>query len=744
MYLLIPIVVLATIAAGIFIQISSEKEDFENLGNDESTYAFYINTDSIQKSTDEIYNILLETAKNHQVNLIKSDMSSQNNQFVIQKSLLFTTPTDLLRVTAASGKLITIDSLNHNEIYTTDNISKNSENVQIKEQLYSLLGANHLTIQTLQRTVDENGSLSGKYLLKTEQNPDAFLAELSQKLGVSQEQIEKSFFTFNTINGNFAIFASAGFALIICFIFGIMIVFYVTKNFSVIGNCKLLGFSDTKIWALFFLPIVGVQVISIVAALVILKTFTNIHWSILLKVSAYALLSVALVLLVLGIAFIMIRHYTVSDLLKKKSPVKAVIFLSSAIRFIALIVVTSILLSGLNYCMAFIDEYAIFKQWDQYGNQYAVINTLSTDEDIADMAQGNTSKLEQRYARFFEKVNKTGALYTITTELLSDPYLNLPDFDSSKLTEKIDTTLMKVNTNYLKDIPVLLENGNNALTVIDENETDVIYLLPDTLKPRESEFRHMFEYDRQDEIRSIQKYALEKDSSLSPNIKILYYQSGQNFFSFNMAVARENNYMLQDPIFSVLTTGNMNYFDKINCYAHGGTPDCTLKLPTNGLSDNEIYQRYQALIKEVELENNITKITSLKSTFEGEIAALKSYALPNFLIALAFILLSLWVNFVIARIKIESNKRELCIKTLLGFSFFDKYKNMYLTSIVTWLLQSVIGYLQYDSSHVESNYLTPIVIIAAMLFLLAIDILFLTLSIKNNESKSINTAIKGA
>lgn len=734
MFILAIFSVVATMAAGIVSQSQSEKQLFMDFGSSQGTVELYIDSHRIQKSGDEIFTALVETAKAHRANLIKSDIVTVGKQTVIEKSVLIHTPSDLFQLRLANGEIAKITALGNNDVYTTEASMDADDTIVIKGIPYSIFNSNHFTIQSLFRKFDTTGSLDGKYEVEISENQDGFFADLAQKLNIPQEQLENSSSVLLTFNNNFVVFACSGFAMICCLIFAVVMVFYITEKFFVIGNCKLLGFSNSKIWRVFFFPIILVQTITVLTGIAVIKIFTNIRLAALLEIVGYALLSIVLTLLITLFSLVMIRRYTISNLLKKNAPVKAIVSFSSLAKLVVLTAVVSILLTGTNYFVTLVDRYNIYENWDKYGDQYAVMNQMMSPEDISDLSQSN-NKLERKYIDFYDSVYTKGALYTSAREIDSDLFAKIPDFDAAKLSEPLRSQMLTVNTNYLESFPVVLADGSNAH--VEETETRTVYLLPDSMKSQESDYKYLFQYDRE-------KYVTGRETG-HPTVEIefLYYRSGQEFFSFDTMSGRENNYVLRDPIFLVLTPGNMTYYDKADCYANAGTPDCTLKLPTKGMSDGDVYNEYRSIIADCGLENNITQITSIKSTFEGEIAAIQSWAWINFVVAFAFILLSLWVSALITRIKIAGRKRELCIQSLLGFSYFDKYKSMYVELVVMWLLQCGIGWAQYRSSH-PNDVLPALLVVGIFIFLLAVDAAFLTLATKRNEKNSVNTAIKGA
>lgn len=104
------------------------------------------------------------------------------------------------------------------------------------------------------------------------------------------------------------------------------------------------------------------------------------------------------------------------------------------------------------------------------------------------MAQGDLY-LENKYIDFYNAIKKDGAIYTRTRLLRTADFLPLPDFDSSKIEHSINTVMLTVNTNYLKAIPIKLTNGNDAY--VPENETSAVYLLPESYRDQENDFKYL-------------------------------------------------------------------------------------------------------------------------------------------------------------------------------------------------------------------------------------------------------------
>lgn len=733
-------------SVGVAFQVEAEYDSFYRWGNDDSVNSFYIDSNSIGISDTEIYTVLKDVASSHSANLVKTDYIAHDGEMVIEKSILVSSPNQMPTLELSTGKRVSVSILMTGEKMVTKKVVEmlSSEEIPHTEILDSFVGANQLYIHTLEDRLNDGKSLGGKYSVILTDNYSAFLSELADAFHINEDQLLHEMFSVTRIGSNFIIAACASFAGVCLIIFIVLLSFYINEKFSYIGCSKLLGIACLKIWRQLFGIIVGLQGVSALILISTLQIISPLSTSHLVIILLFSLFPIVLTLLFLLIAYLSIRTYPLISIIKKNRPFKTILLSSIFAKFFISVLSLILVLSAVNYGLIYFDEYQIYQAWDQYGEKYAVYDTRVTDSDLSDRAQGKRT-VEDKYIRFYNLVNQKGAIYAIPRYLRSADFKPLPNFDSAEIATPIDTYMLTVNTNYLDEYPIETSSGDSVK--IPESETSAVYLLPESYQSLESELKYLLGYDRASFVRTSAnmntriKNGLEENAS--PEIKFIYYRDGQEFFSFDTVIGRETNYYIKDPVFLVLTNANITYAEQCGVIAHGGTPNCPVKLPSEGLSSEELLFKYSSEIQECSLLDNITGIQSISSTFEGEIATFRSSIFLSCCIAAFFVLLLIFVNILIVKSVVEGRRKELGIKMLMGYSFWMRFRNSVVLLTVEWAIQLLFTIIVYGQMQRSNNLLSTAWIILVILVVAVLDIAFMYWISRRTEGRGIASLAKG-
>ena len=740
------IIELLLFAVGIGFQIEAEYDSFYLWGNDDSVNSFYLDSNGIGISDTEIYDILQDVASSHSANLIKTDYIAHGGEMVIEKSILVSSPNHMPTLELSSGKRLSLSALTAGKKMVTKKAVGllPVEEIADSEILDSFVGVNQVYIHTLEDRLRDGETLGGKYSVLLTDDYSVFLSELADAFHVDEDQLLHEMFSVTRIGGNFIITACTSFAVVCLIVFIVLLAFYLSEKFSYIGCSKLLGASCLKVWRQLFGIIVGLQAATAFFSIIVLQIISPLSGSHLVILLFFSVLPIVLTLLFLLIAYYSIRKYPLISLIKKNRPFKTVLRSSILAKVFISILSLILILNAVNYGLIYLDEYQVYQAWDEYGEKYAVYNSKVTDSDLTQRAQGERT-LEEKYVDFYNLVNPKGAIYTRSRYLRSADFEPIPDFDSTKITTPIDTYMLTVNTNYLAEYPVEMRNGNAV--EIPESETAAVYLLPESYRSLESEFQYLLGYDRAGYVRisanlnARVKNGIEKNAS--PEIKFIYYREGQEFFSFDTVIGRETNYYIKDPVFLVLTNSNITYANLYDVIAHSGSPDCTVKLLSEGLTSEELFNKYSSEIQECGLLDNITEIQSIRSAFEGEIALCRFSIVLSGCIAAFFVVLLIFVNILIVKSVVEGRRKELGIKMLMGYSFWARFRSSVVLLAVEWTIQLILTIIVYGKSQGYNNLLSTAGIICVALVVAVLDIAFMYCISRRTEGRGIASLAKG-
>lgn len=576
-------------------------------------------------------------------------------------------------------------------------------------------------------------------------NFQQFIADLADSFNVDQSDLMKENFVVRRIDGNFIIL-SCGTLLLICMIsLVILLAYYINEKYPYIGDCKLLGLSYLKIWQNLFGMILASQLIVAFGSLIATYLFLHLSSGNLVILAVVVTIPCFIVFAFLSLAYRSIQKYSMVSIINKKRPYRFVLRATILGKSLISIMTIVLMFNAVNYLYMYGDEYKIYKAWDEYGDDYSVFNCEVTDVDLSHMAQGDLY-LENKYIDFYNAIKKDGAIYTRTRLLRTADFLPLPDFDSSKIEHSINTVMLTVNTNYLKAIPIKLTNGNDAY--VPENETSAVYLLPESYRDQENDFKYLLEYDRENYVnvsKSLNKRIHNgKELVDSTEIKIYYYKEGQSFFSFDTVVGKETNYYITDPVFLVLTDSNITYANEYDVNAHIGSADSTVKISSNGLSSEQLLLKYTKEIQENDLEDNITQIQSINSTFEAEIAVIKNSIFICVLVALVFICLLVLVNILLVRCEISGKRKELGVKMLLGFSFFRRFKAQILRTSLLWIVYLFTSYILVAQMHSSSGGEFSLILLFICGIFYLFDMIFLLVQSNIIDNRGVSQLTKSS
>lgn len=739
MFFMACIATLSTCLCGLFAERQNSEAIWNDLGYGPNSIKLYIYPDEAI-FVYSAYNYLESLSDQYHVNLYKTDILEENNSTVLTKSVYCTFKSPYFIPPLSGNEKFSMDKLVGHKISVvleTNNL-QTPEGFQRINHLYSFLKTQSLRIQPLYRFCDRKKTISGVYYAEFQDTnlESAFLKDLAQGFDTTVKDLTSAR-TVVLDERSFGFQASASAAVISGLLFILLTVFYLTQRFKSVGCGKLMGYSNLQTWGSIFVPVFFAQLLTAASCVIILRTVTNIPQGSLLKLATVSFVSVGVTAIV-SICFIRLIHsYKISDLVKSRQPTKSVVACNCIVKGIVMTVVCALVLDSTNMVINLGEQYETVRQWDRYGDQYAIMDTKVTKEDESDLRQG-TYKMATRYAKFYNEANRLGAVYVSSGEF--DPFLswhNLSDFDVKRVPQNFYAFMIAVNPNYLKDFPVKDDKGR--LISISEEESSAVFLVPDIYKSRSEDINYLLRYGRRRNI-SIRINIDKSTGSESPEIKVIYYPSGKKIFSFNTEIGKENGYQIENPIYRVLTEKNMTFLDKKDILAHGCSVNGILKYPIKGKSAEEVYKNFKPKIKEFGLEKNIARFTSIKAAFESQILTIKTLFKINIAILISLFILAIWISLQSVKIFFSSGKKIIAVKRSLGYRFFDTYRGVLRINTYLWIVQICVSlYLYFSSKSSDSLHGTAVF---GLIPFLVLDFLFLIVAIRGYENRNLSTFLK--
>ena len=735
MYITSVIMLISTAILIIFIDKQHYDETWEQLGKTYSSCNVYIKDPQIDAY--EGYHILTELADKYHVNIYRSDNKNINGNDISVKSVYITYNDNVYnKLALENGHIPDNNELISGAVLNTGNFDDDSE-INRSGELYSFLDKQKLKVQSLQSFIQKSDNICGTYTVNFQDrnNPADFMDELASELGRTKDEITRQT-VFYQKTTPFIFYILIIVVLTSFGLFFLLAAYYIVKQFKEIGICKMLGYDNISVWSKYFMPFFLIEALASAFIILTSRVITNIPRETMFHMLFALLTAIILTAFICLIFYGLLKKYTISSLIKKKSPANIIVKLNFLVRTILLTIVCSITLSAVYGFAAVKDEYKIYEKWDEYGKKYAVFNLSFSGEDHSDM-MNSTHLREQKQAELYNIMDKNGAAYAKLSEFYpGKSFASLNNFDLSLVDESYKIFIMTINTNYLKTMKLKDIDGN--LIEPDNSDDRGIILIPEGRADDEI-LRTVCETYRYYTIDSSKRYVGEKTAEKkNTETQILYYKDNEDFFTFSTTIKTNDNYTVKSPVFSIMTEENATFLQKSDIA--GGNETSALKIDISDTSADKAYEKFLPYIRECGLEENITELASISSIFEYKISDIKTSMKIYFAVSFGMFLLSCWISCQTVKMIINLNRKKLGIKKLLGFTFFDNYKHIILTFITVWpviMLAASQLYLSMDNTFKYSG--TQFIVSAAIGIL---DIALIILQLKRLEKKNLSILLK--
>ena len=649
---------------------------------------------SEQYKDNELYNKVKHYLDKYKANIYCSQIIKESNKSKTIKYMYITNMNVFKDVHLEDGRFFDLDENESDKFISTKNT--NDENQIGKLATFTQTSKSpDFELRTLKKGLNQdifNRNLSLE--LDNTDDLDSFIQELH--LEDIYVEVRESNIPSNNPEIIFIMLA------FVCFFVLIMLIFYdLLNSYKKIAIEKMLGYNNTYIWLKRLFPIIIIELISMIIAIIIMylfrvRTFNIVSIGFITKLVKVCSIVVLCTFLFLSIPFLYINTINISNMLKNKRPVKEIIYFNTIIKIILSTILIIITAKNITtFKLVFFSFEDNFQKWEQT-KQYFVISNhkCSNNKSKEDIYSQENKGIEKK---LFMKFNKEGAIYS-----------DYDDFTSESLNYNYDfyTRNARVNPNYLKQNPIYDEN--NKRIYCNESDQSYILLVPEKYHNYEKEI--------------IEYHKLNQSSSLpDQKIKIIWTKSNQKLFTYNLFVKANDNNMVTDPIIKVVTESNGDSLDYFVIISYNGDP---FKIKSNSIDCKQ--DILEELGKYYDLTLNEFRITSVYDSVQDQINQRKK--IMNFLIGVILMLV-----FIICLVIIQNtynffkqNRMRLAIQQFHGYTRIDKYKSYYFNIFFTWTIS-----LSFSCVFVKDKLLIPL-IICVMIIEIGVSSIIIKLLEKDN------------
>lgn len=573
-------------------------------------------------------------------------------------------PHDILK--NDSNKILNIIEENLNKYQGNLFITKNENNHYKKyvfltdeSQYKKLLNINDLSqsIQTFDHTFDfkiynlnkifiDGYKLEGEAYVTFPNNQlfDQFKNEVNSSLDISIKDLEDTSGQVDQMIWIILCLFAFYFILILVIIYDLL------QNYKLFSIKKLEGYSFFSIGFDYIYPIIQSQFFITFIGFFILTLLVckNINqYVIRFLIDNFFILFIFLII-TLVICLIIIYHFRyvkAIDFIKNKGPSKSIIYFNQGLLFIIVLMIIFLSSIGIETGYSILSRINNYNEWNTM-KHYSILSEIS-NIDNNDFFTSKTYLNAQK--KIYKEFNKIGSIYADFNEYDKETYNK--------------TSMAYINTNYLKK--QLIKDTHGHIISIHENEKKRVVLVPDNLQYTKKQIYKM----------------TEAMFDVSHGIKIIYYKNNQRFFTYNSLIVSDYTNSIKNPIVQVLTNKNGTVEDY----------DVILGYKYNPYKIKGTKNKINSILKKYHLKQYISKII----TAYDEMSLLNHQEQTIFIaVTIVFVmLLSLMILMIYQNIYIfiKYHTKLLAIKTMNGYTTFNKYSYFMKSTLLLFLLTFLIS-----------------------------------------------------
>ncbi|MBX4262367.1 DUF1430 domain-containing protein [Clostridium estertheticum] len=673
--------------------------EFNNIKNAEindKSYNITISNKINTASSEQTYKTLVKVANKYNASIYNSTISFVKDKSILTKYVYCNEDYFFGKFKLIHGKMIAQNNKNVNSLVATFETGNKNQIGTI----YDFRSNDKMVITTLESAVNKK-SFSGDYIvnLKNPNNIDKFIDELTVNLKV--DVIKKDIAASESVNS-----LQAYIVIIIMYVILILIIFYKLLNsYKEFGIKKMLGFTTIDIWIKDITSLIKLQliinvIIDISLFIIMLKGYSNYLNSFIFKVCMSLIIQLIMSFMFLSVPYIYISKITISNMIKNKKNMKAIVTFNSILKTILLItfiLVSSISLKENDSIKSFYNT--SFEQWEKT-KDYAFIGGLKP----IDYAELQSEAFNLKLKKLYLYLNDKGG---ILADFKAFNQQRMEMNKNANIANQVKA-VATVNPNYLINNN-FYDSKNKKISIL-ESERDSIIIIPYKYIKSEKEIKNYFSY-------------LEND------IKIIWSKDNQKLFSYDIDVNSKYGNMVTDPLLMVITKSNGDLHDYAKVAGEEGDP---FKFKSTNRDNPQGTFKNKA--KELGIYNKLVNVYSVYDEVSLKIYELKQ---KLFVISVVILLCIIIIIFIILQNTFnyfEENKQLLSIKTFHGYKHYDKYRDYYLKMLYSWIIIAIFI--------ISKNGVKPDNSWSIFIGALVMDIIISAISIKKIEKRNIIKVIK--
>ncbi|MEK4581874.1 DUF1430 domain-containing protein [Bacillus sp. FSL R12-0074] len=663
----------------VFVEwILNKQENFMKQAGKENSIVMTFNESILEIDRNKFFSVLFNVSDSYGANVFKpsySDVSSTEYIYLTHDQNSYFSNFSLL------------DGEFPNDTKMEDFYLSTFQNEKVTGKLFSYTNENKFHIKPLRKFPNDK-LITGNYIVTLQDinKVDSFINSLEKKLNL---KIKYSNYEFQEPIGSFGLQVMP---LILLYVLSILMTIYYYflqyKNFSV----QLLnGYGAINVWKNYLFEICVYYFAAMflstgfIAVVKVGSLLFTLEWlEILRNYFLYQSIIGIMFCFIVSLLFIRVGNIDISSSLKNKKPLKKIQILNGF---------TKVLFSGVILYLIFVSYSSfsmLYRYYETNAGKWNVLKSYGVMNTSAPTPNGNQPKavldLFKKHYELFKYTNDRGAILVKVSDAYEAKEVGVDIPNQSKFAEKI----IRINNNFLKLNPI--KSVDNKVVKIDENNEELIILVPEKYQSEERELRAYLE----DEY-AFQKYGAKNsflqdigepvESVKSKFYSIIWVKDGQSYFTFSNHHAKDTNNYFYDGIGVVLTNKNGNegaLYDTVV-----GNSGYFIKL-----TDKKVF--YNSVKSEVERLGLQDLYPTVYNAYDANNFEVQEH-MKRMYVFVFVLCITLFVYFAISIFTtmnyLEQNKYRHTIQTIYGYAYFEKHKIYLMVTNSIWIISTFIIFM---------------------------------------------------
>lgn len=465
----------------------------------------------------------------------------------------------------------------------------------------------------------------------------------------------------------------------------------------------------------FFLITAILGIIGIIA-IYFYNDFKGLQGFFLYWLVVYSIFSVVLIIIYLCSLFV-IREVHIPAMIKHKRPLKRITILNMASKVFYAIIVTTLLFNLLETYDQLKQKLGVLDEWDVLKN-YSILDYLEHSSDDPNKRQQIETELGEKSRELFRLLNDDS--------LVIEPSQGY--IDSNAQPNRLDPyegNSMVVNETYVERF-IKPENT----TIPTTNGTTLQLYVPEKYKNSEDEIKKKYLdwFRGQKYLDALVAGELTETeyNQKKLDIQITYIASDKKYFLFNYGDSYQVDYAV-DPVFAMITADTLG-------------PSANLSIMSGRLfvrtdNPNKPYTELLPAIEKSKLESSILSTPNVYTEVAYEISSVKMAFIVNIIMLISIFIVSIIILAFITVNYLERNKLFIAVKTIHGYTTWDKHKKFFLFNFLSWF--AILSTFALLSEKVSMLFF------AIIMAFICIELALIRMLIRVYENKNTVLIVKG-